>query len=210
LLKLKHEDQDIRSYAAETIGMMKDPRAIKPLIEALNDEAKKVRSDVHTAIFRIGAPAVDPLIEALNDEDKEYRAAVIAVLGRIGTPAAVDTLISVVENKHSDIRVDAAQILCSLDDPKAEKYIYDVVVKKCDLQIVAGIYNDLIAEGKKEYISPLINALHQYGDESMAVSCLISENANLYIAASKWARKHGKDISTTLIKGSYITWGSRR
>ena len=211
IVKLKHGDPHICSKAAGMLGAIKHPRAVNPLIEALNNEDEKVQGAVMRALGRIGAPAVDPLIEALNDEDKEFRAAVIAALGRIGTPAAVDTLISVAENRSSDLRLNAVQAMCMISNPKAEKYIYDEVLKKGDLKIVAGIYGFLIRKGKEDFIPALVKALHQYGDKDMAFCFLNSGNANLYVAASKWATKHGYGVTTIqTIGGGSQGWGSER
>jgi HEAT repeat protein len=207
IVKLKHVDPQIRSYAAEVLGMTEHPRAIDPLIEALNDENKKVRAKVRRALYSIGEPSVNPLIETLNNEANNFKEEIIAALGSVGKPSAVDALISIAKNQSSDLRLDAIQAMCRINSTKAKKYIYDEVVKRGDLKIIAGIYGYLISMGKENSVDALIKALHKYGDKEMATYYLISGNVNLQVAASEWATKHGKDISTTIIKGSAGTWG---
>jgi vesicle coat complex subunit len=70
--KLKHKDVKIREEAAETLGELKDPRAVEPLIKALKDKDSRVRSEAAIALGKLRDPrAVEPLIEALKDKDPE-------------------------------------------------------------------------------------------------------------------------------------------
>ena len=51
--KLRDKDGKVRSSAAETLGEIGDPRAVKPLIAALGDEDWGVRESVAKALKKI-------------------------------------------------------------------------------------------------------------------------------------------------------------
>mgnify|MGYP001578381448 CR=1 FL=1 len=71
ILVLKDRDTDVRVNAAGALGKIKDPRAIKPLIEALKDLNMDSNSllKIVSALSETGKPAVEPLIEVLKDKD---------------------------------------------------------------------------------------------------------------------------------------------
>ncbi len=68
---LKHEDSNIRMFAAISLGEIGDERAIAPLIQSLKDEEEEVQNEVLNSLVRIGDTAVDTLIRALKDEKLE-------------------------------------------------------------------------------------------------------------------------------------------
>jgi HEAT repeat protein len=89
------------SANTEITNMMKMVRrigsatAMEPLIAALKDENKYVRSNVAIILGMIGdTKAVDPLITALNDDDWYVRSTVAETLGKIGDARAVEPLIA--------------------------------------------------------------------------------------------------------------------
>ena len=108
---LKSKNLNVREKAAEALGMIKDARAVIPLIDALNDES--VRGSAAYALGKIGdSRAVAPLIQALKEEDfyKEshgipigVRGSVVDALTSIGE-TAIEPLISVIEEKPGDIQ----------------------------------------------------------------------------------------------------------
>jgi HEAT repeat protein len=92
---LRDEDARVRSYAACALGEIGDPRAVDPLIYALQDEDEEsdVRSGAARALGEIGDPrAVDPLVEALQDEDENVRLRAAWALGEIGDARAIEPL----------------------------------------------------------------------------------------------------------------------
>jgi hypothetical protein len=66
---LNDEDYNVREYAANALGEIKNDRAIEPLIQALKDEETNVRAAAREALVKIGTAAVEPLTQALEDED---------------------------------------------------------------------------------------------------------------------------------------------
>jgi HEAT repeat protein len=93
---LKNPDIGVRLNAVHTLGNTGDTRAVKPLIDTLeNDTDYRVRCVAATALGKIGdKSAVEPLIESLK-EDKagDVRSYTAEALGMVGDSRAVEPLI---------------------------------------------------------------------------------------------------------------------
>jgi hypothetical protein len=76
-----------RKYAAETLGEMKEPRAVGPLVEALTDEVGDVRQRAYDSLIKIGGAAVPSLVPLLVSEEDELRQSVTEIIRKIGKPA---------------------------------------------------------------------------------------------------------------------------
>jgi HEAT repeat protein len=81
--QLNNPDIRIRGRVASLLGILNDPRAIDPLIQALADKEKEFREDVIEALCDIGAPAIGPLEEAMNHQNSEIRGGAEAALKKI-------------------------------------------------------------------------------------------------------------------------------
>ncbi|MCP1392008.1 MAG: HEAT repeat domain-containing protein [Methanothrix harundinacea] len=65
--------------------MIGDPRAVDPLIEALNDENEWVRLNAAKALGEINDPrTIKPLVEAMDDNNVDVREAVREALEKLG------------------------------------------------------------------------------------------------------------------------------
>jgi hypothetical protein len=76
-----------RKYAAEVLGELKDPRAVDPLVAALNDEVGDVRQRAYDSLIKLGSPSVPSLIPLLVSEEDEIRQSATEILRKIGKPA---------------------------------------------------------------------------------------------------------------------------
>lgn len=75
-LGLSHDDPQIRAYSAVGLSRIKDPDALKALIQTLNDAADPLHHDLTPAVFALGSfglDAVSELLELLLDEDADNR-----------------------------------------------------------------------------------------------------------------------------------------
>jgi HEAT repeat protein len=143
-LKYKR-DQDVRRYAALTLGEIGDARAVEPLIQALKEENKGIRwnavgaldklgwkpeDDIEKALYliakeewdklvKLGEPAVEPLIQALKDKDINVRRGAAETLGKTGDARAVEPLIQALKEENEDIRRNAALALGEIGNAKA-------------------------------------------------------------------------------------------
>jgi HEAT repeat protein len=67
---LKDENPEVRRRVAWVLGDIKDPRAVEPLIAALEDDADSiVRWNSATALQEIGTPAPERMLPALRERD---------------------------------------------------------------------------------------------------------------------------------------------
>jgi len=115
--KLGDKDWDVRIAAIEPLGELKDPRAVDPLIKALEGNDGRT-STVAEALVKIGSPAVDPLIKVLGNKYWYVRDAAAEALVKIGSPA-VDPLIKALGDKDWNVHYLAAKALVELKDPRA-------------------------------------------------------------------------------------------
>jgi len=73
-----------RAYGAKRLGILADPRAVRPLCPLLWDKDETVRLNTAVALGRIADPrAVEPLIAALTDADPRVQEAAHAALRKI-------------------------------------------------------------------------------------------------------------------------------
>ena len=71
--RLGHKDISIRRDAVETLGMMKDERAVDALITVLKDKNRFVRQEAVLALGKIGdLKVVEHLTRALETEKDEF------------------------------------------------------------------------------------------------------------------------------------------
>ncbi|UCC58871.1 MAG: HEAT repeat domain-containing protein [Candidatus Bathyarchaeum sp.] len=74
--RLQHKDWTVRNEATMTLGNLKDPRTINPLIQAINDESDAVRISAARALGDIGGPrALEALTQAKEDKSRWVRRA---------------------------------------------------------------------------------------------------------------------------------------
>lgn len=101
IANLKDPDYKIRSSAARTLGTMKDPRALAPLVLALKDTFTEVRSAAIESRARLKDPrAIGVLIPLSTDENEEIRNGAILALGEFQDQRAVAALIAALNQSN--------------------------------------------------------------------------------------------------------------
>lgn len=171
------KDANIRRAAASVLGAMKDPRAIQPLAEALNDLAYGVRVTAVKSLAAIDdTRVVEPLIQALGDDHNDVRYAATESLVTIGQPA-VDPLIQALKDQSRMIRETAAYLLFTLrmlgitDAERAESNLIAALRDQYSgVRKAAAVA--LCAIGSAQAVGPLIQMLQ-------------SPSAELRVAAAK-------------------------
>lgn len=152
---------DVRASAAVSLGRIGDPRAVDPLIEALQDEDPEVRKNAAVALGEISDPrAVNPLIEVLDDENPEVWRNVTEALGKLGEQA-VDPLIMILIDEgqqSSDARSGAARALGKIGDPRAVEPLI-VALKDEAYMVRSGAASALGEISDPRAVDPLIEAL---------------------------------------------------
>jgi HEAT repeat protein len=93
---------DVRARAAETLGRLRDRRAVPSLCAALRDEEWWASCSAAIALGQIGDPeAVVPLCEALRYGSRELRHYAVQALGQIGDARAVLPLIEACKESNA-------------------------------------------------------------------------------------------------------------
>jgi HEAT repeat protein len=116
---LEHGTSDYRLNAAKSLGEIGDPRAIRPLIAAIEDEGwnESVRMEAAMALSKMGA--LDDLISDLKYGRADIRRATAEALGEIGDTKAIDPLIEALSDEDDLVRIDAAIALSKMNNSDA-------------------------------------------------------------------------------------------
>jgi hypothetical protein len=107
-------------FAVRVLGLIRDARAIEPLLVTLHKNDEDIRDDGFAdALAKIGTPAVEPLLDTLHDEDERIRSIAADALGKIGDARAIDPLIILLSDKtglyqYVDINEDV-KVTCVCD-----------------------------------------------------------------------------------------------
>lgn len=120
LFRLRDPHQERRRYAAETLGKLRDERAVDMLIALLDDEDTRVQEAVMIALEEIADPrAVPHFMEFLNSDVNTLRRRAVTALGRLKHPSTVTSLINVLNHHDRIIRRGAAEALGNIGDQQA-------------------------------------------------------------------------------------------
>jgi HEAT repeat protein len=194
------------------LGDIKDPRAVEPLLEAL--QAKDLQFHAARSLGEIKDPrAVEPLIAALKDNDSEFREQAAQSLGLLKDPRAVEPLIAILKDPaHKDtdshFRNTAADALGLIGSPEAVNFLL-TALREHNTEIIAGADSFFIRRGEPGSEDALIEALNKSGDHYMAADFLNSGNEKLHGAAEDWASRN--NYETTYMPGSgSASWGGKQ
>ena len=144
--------------AAEALGKSGDTRAVKPLIRALRERDEDVRQEAAKALGKLcDTRAVEPLIGALNDRDKDVCQEAAKALGNLGDGRAVEPLIKALEDKESFARM-AAEALGNLGDTRAFEPLIKALGDR-DCEVCEAAAEALGNLGDARAVEPLIKGL---------------------------------------------------
>ena len=93
------KDRFLSIQAAGALGRTGDPRAVKPLILALEEREEAVSKAAARALPQIGASAVDPLIATVKQK-KWVRDDAADALRKVSDPSAVKPLIAALSERR--------------------------------------------------------------------------------------------------------------
>ncbi|MCX5810666.1 MAG: HEAT repeat domain-containing protein [Proteobacteria bacterium] len=141
---LDHESEDIRVYAAEILGTLKEKSTLPQLIKKIHDESPNVRNVVCIALGSFNDEiAVDALLEALHDDDWIAFSAIEA-LGKTGNERAVKPLLAVFKDGSEEVSLAACEGLMGFNDEKIKNEIFDILKRwEPDKR---GIFVDIILD----------------------------------------------------------------
>lgn len=118
---LQSDDPHTRYEAAKDLGDKADPKAVDPLIAALDDSFDLSRRFAARALGSIGDARAAPALikQATTHEDPGSRSTAAAALGDLGDVSAVDALIGALSDDNATVRAMGAQSLGNLRDRRA-------------------------------------------------------------------------------------------
>ncbi|MCC5650944.1 HEAT repeat domain-containing protein [Nostoc sp. XA013] len=115
ILEDEDTEEELRWYAARTLGEFQHPEAIAPLVELLKtDEDEELKAIAATALGQMGTVAIAALSELLLDEDTRLLA--VRSLSCIPQTETITPLLSVVQDPQAAIRTAAIEALSSFHD----------------------------------------------------------------------------------------------
>lgn len=118
-------DRRVRHYAIMALGEIGDEMAVGALISSLKYE--EVSDDAIYALVKTGGKVIEPLIIALKDGDKSVRSNAAYALGEIGDKMAVDALVSALKDESDSVRSSAVVALGIIGDERTVEYLIDVL-----------------------------------------------------------------------------------
>lgn len=119
-------DDNVRAFAALSLGKIKDKNSVGALIEALNDERLVVKIEAIRALGEIGEPeAIPMLLPLIGNPDPRLRCEVASCLGKLGNKEGLDAILKEIEDVESPLRVKA--ILALKDIGEGSEAVLDTL-----------------------------------------------------------------------------------
>jgi HEAT repeat protein len=117
ILEDEDAEEELRWYAARTLGEFHHPEAIAALLELLKtDEDEELKAIAATALGKMGTVAIAALSELLLEEDTRLLA--VRSLSCIPQTETITPLLSVVQDSQATIRTAAIEALSSFHDER--------------------------------------------------------------------------------------------
>ncbi|BAY14263.1 HEAT repeat-containing PBS lyase [Nostoc sp. HK-01] len=117
ILEDEDTEEELRWYAARTLGEFQHPEAIAPLVELLKtSEDEELKAIAATALGQMGSLAITELSQLLKQDDTRLLA--VRSLAYIRTPETITPLLSVVQDAEVAVRVTALEALSSFHDQR--------------------------------------------------------------------------------------------
>ena len=121
-----------RSKAAADLGKMGNIKAVKALIEAMEDSNMGVRSNAVFSLAELGAKEAAPGIMSLLINDPEYwvRKSAAKALGMLKVEAAVNPLSIALDDNSPIVRENALRSLEQIGSSEAKKVLQEALSKE--------------------------------------------------------------------------------
>jgi len=153
---LEEDDRLARVAAVETLGKMRDERAVATLVVALMDSDGDIQDMAAQALVRTGKPAVAPLVRVLRVAGNPFRRRVAEVLVRTRS-LAVKPLIDVFGDENADVRLAASEVLVKMGKPALGSLRGALRKSKPGVRLEAATALGLI--GDPTAVKPLVQAI---------------------------------------------------
>lgn len=171
------ENDDVRKFIIDVIGMFRDKRALSLMLKALNDEDPNVSASAVEHLGTIGDPSVvDALVGILEEGDLWTAFPAADALGRIGDRKALPALAGALSKKtlrEPAIKAiarlagkeDIRYIVPFLEDPS--KVVREEAIKAMETLYHRGVEEDaLIAELRERFGEKAVDMLAEHTKSS--------------------------------------------
>lgn len=162
---LDDSNYEIRKEASRCLGVLKDKRAIEPLIKKVVDDNKEVRRE---AVLVLGGfknnRAFDALVKVLlnKDEDDTVRSGAVQSLSHFGTRKALLHLLKVLKNRGDNVRLDVIKALGGFNDELAVKHLMmiiknrheDALLRSKAVMVISQMDNENVVDTLINLIQP--------------------------------------------------------
>lgn len=171
----------VRRVAVRSLGMMQDPAAAEPLLQAAN-KPEAVQRDLVQALIQLGAGAAPVLrarvLHLIAHPDSVDRSAPAAAeaLGFIGDVASARILAAAVDGGSTALQLAAAQALGHLDVPAGVPALQRAITSPVSAQLKLAAATSLGQLGAEAAIPELLHAVEEGGPSvsRTAASALLS------------------------------------
>jgi HEAT repeat protein len=154
------EDSDVREVALRGLARIADPRAVEPLIRALENAEVWLAPRIADILARHGDAVVAPLIAVLNEGNHHpARAWAANVLGEVRAQRAFPSIVRLLGDPDDEVRAKAATALGRIGDRRAVGYLLDHLLSDPAPFVRARISVALGQLGGPEVIERLVRAL---------------------------------------------------
>ncbi|MDD4126967.1 MAG: HEAT repeat domain-containing protein [Methanomicrobium sp.] len=113
---LKSPSLSVKENSAKMLGILKAENSICSLIDAMDDDSKRMHNASVQALAKIGEPAVAPLFEALSDGRWRIRAGSCSCLRIIGVNGGISEIAPLLFDENHYVRKEAAKSLGRIGD----------------------------------------------------------------------------------------------
>ncbi len=176
--KLKSSDRDVvKASIIEELGNTGDHRALKPLVESLNDGDALVRWNAIRAVAGFGADSVALLFRTIESGDRFARRNVVQVLGEVGGEDVVDRLIRMLmfdESDH-DVMIEIIRAMHKLRPERAVEPLI-TVLKMSDWEMRWRAINTLGHIGDPRALEPLLAVMEDEDPDIRWAAAIAVEN----------------------------------
>ncbi|MBA3444972.1 MAG: HEAT repeat domain-containing protein [Gemmatimonadales bacterium] len=154
------EDSDVREVSLRALARIADPRAVEPLIGALETAEAWLAPRIADILTRHGEAVVDPLLAVLNDgSQRPARAWAANVLGEVRAQRAFPSLVRLLDDPEDEVRAKAAAALGRLRDQRAVGYLIEHLLTEPAPFVRVRIAASLGQFGGPQVIDRLVRSL---------------------------------------------------
>ncbi|MHB9108315.1 MAG: HEAT repeat domain-containing protein [Armatimonadota bacterium] len=115
---MNNPNTDVRRNAAKSLGVIGDPRAIQPLLNALADEEWFVRESAAWSLGHISDPSISSILTAaLRDQRVVVRESAAKALAELSDAQTVGALVEALQDDEYAVAEAAAQALSNIGAP---------------------------------------------------------------------------------------------